>query len=99
MPNLQTHPLMSLSPLDGRYRAKCEELNPFFSEFGLIKYRLIVEISWLKSLCDCTGIDELISIDKPNLSKLDSLVESFQFKDAERIKEIEKMTNHDVKAF
>ena len=98
MPNLQTNPLMSLSPLDGRYRAKCEELSPFFSEFGLIKYRLIVEISWLKSLCDCAGIDELISIDKRNLSKLDSLVESFQFKDAERIKEIEKITNHDVKA-
>ena len=98
MPNFHTNPLMSLSPLDGRYRAKCEELGPFFSEFGLIKYRLAVEISWLKSLCNCAGIDELINVDKQSLGKLDAFVESFQLKDAERVKEIEKTTNHDVKA-
>ena len=98
MPNFQKSSLLSLSPLDGRYKVKCEELNLFFSEFGLIKYRLAVEISWLRSLCESAGVSELANVEKKNLSKLDSLVESFQLKDAERIKEIEQTTNHDVKA-
>ena len=95
MPNLENNPLLSLSPLDGRYRAKCEQLNPYFSEFGLIKYRLIVEISWLKALCKCPEIEELRGI---NTQSLDVLVDNFKVEDAQRIKDIEKTTNHDVKA-
>ena len=95
MPNLENNSLLSLSPLDGRYRAKCEELNPYFSEFGLIKYRLIIEISWLKALCKCPKIEELRGIDTQNL---DILVDNFNVEDAQRIKDIEKTTNHDVKA-
>ena len=95
MPNLENNSLLSLSPLDGRYRAKCEELNPYFSEFGLIKYRLTVEIFWLKALCKCPEIEELKGIDTQNL---DVLVDNFNVEDAQRIKDIEKTTNHDVKA-
>ena len=95
MPNLEKHPLLSLSPLDGRYQAKCEELNPYFSEFGLIKYRLIIEVSWLKALCKCPDIHELNGIDTQSF---DSLVDNFSLEDAQRIKDIEKTTNHDVKA-
>ena len=95
MPNLENNSLLSLSPLDGRYRAKCEELNPYFSEFGLIKYRLIIEIFWLKALCKCPEIEELKGIDTQNL---DVLVDNFDIEDAQRIKDIEKTTNHDVKA-
>ena len=95
MPNLENSPLLSLSPLDGRYRAKCEELNPYFSEFGLIKYRLIIEIAWLKALCKYPEIEELRGIDTQNL---DDLINNFNVEDAQRIKDIEKTTNHDVKA-
>ena len=95
MPNFENNPLLSLSPLDGRYRAKCEELNHYFSEYGLIKYRLIIEISWLKALCKCPDIEELRSVDTQNL---DILVDNFNIENAQRIKDIEKTTNHDVKA-
>ena len=95
MPNFENNPLLSLSPLDGRYRAKCEELSHYFSEYGLIKYRLIIEISWLKALCKCPDIEELRSLDTQNL---DILVDNFNIENAQRIKDIEKTTNHDVKA-
>ena len=94
----QTNPLLSLSPLDGRYRAKCEELSPFFSEYGLIFYRLRVEIEWLKTLCNCSKIVELSAFKSSDLQSLDSIIDKFSLEDAQRIKDIEKITNHDVKA-
>ena len=59
MANLQYSPLLALSPLDGRYKNKCEELSPFFSEFGLMRYRLKIEILWLKKLVRTPQIKEL----------------------------------------
>ena len=90
--------LFALSPLDGRYKNKCEELGPIFSEFGLMHYRLKVEISWLKKLADCDKFSGLESLSPQNLIRLTELCESFNLKDAKRIKDIEKQTNHDVKA-
>jgi adenylosuccinate lyase len=95
---LQLSPLMALSPLDGRYRNKCEELSPIFSEFGLIRYRLKIEISWLQKLADCDRLSELESLSPQNITRLNELYESFDLNDANRIKDIEKQTNHDVKA-
>ncbi len=95
---LQSSPLMALSPLDGRYRNKCAELGPIFSEFGLIRYRLRIEISWLQKLADCDKLSELESLSPQNITRLNELYESFDLNDANRIKDIEKQTNHDVKA-
>jgi len=95
---LQSSPLMALSPLDGRYRNKCDELGPIFSEFGLIRYRLRIEISWLQKLADCDKLSELESLSPQNITRLNELYESFDLNDANRIKDIEKQTNHDVKA-
>jgi adenylosuccinate lyase len=95
---LQSSPLMALSPLDGRYRDKCEELSPIFSEFGLMRYRLRIEISWLQKLADCDRLSELESLSPQNITRLNELYESFDLNDANRIKDIEKQTNHDVKA-
>jgi len=98
MANLQYSPLLALSPLDGRYKNKCEELSPFFSEFGLMRYRLKIEILWLKKLVKTPQIKELETITLSHLASLDKLYESFDINDAQRIKDIEKETNHDVKA-
>ena len=98
MANLQYSPLLALSPLDGRYKNKCEELSPFFSEFGLMRYRLKIEILWLKKLVRTPQIKELETITPSHLASLDKLYESFDINDAQRIKDIEKETNHDVKA-
>ena len=94
----QTNPLLSLSPLDGRYKAKCEELSPFFSEYGLIFYRLRVEVEWLKTLCSCPKLVELSAFKSSDLQSLDSIIDEFSLEDAQRVKDIEKITNHDVKA-
>ena len=94
----QSSPLMALSPLDGRYSNKCGELSPIFSEFGLIRYRLRIEISWLQKLADCDRLSELESLSPQNITRLDEIYESFDLNDENRIKDIEKKTNHDVKA-
>ena len=87
----QTNPLLSLSPLDGRYKAKCEELSPFFSEYGLIFYRLRVEIEWLKTLCNCSKMVELSAFKSSDLQSLDSIIDEFSLEDAQRVKDIEKI--------
>ncbi len=98
MTELQSNPLLSLSPLDGRYRNKCEELAPFFSEFGLMRYRVLVEIKWLQKLAATQSISELEQISEEDIASLNSLYAEFSIDDAQRIKDIEKETNHDVKA-
>jgi adenylosuccinate lyase len=90
--------LMSLGPLDGRYAPVVAELAPVFSEFGLIRRRLHVEVLWLKALCAEPGIPEARLLTDAEQATLDALVEGFRLADAEEVKRIEKTTNHDVKA-
>jgi adenylosuccinate lyase len=90
--------LTAISPLDGRYQQKVSSLSEHFSEFGLIKYRVLVEIAWLKSLAVTEGLAEIPNIGDAGLSKLDKLANGFSLSDAEEIKRIESTTNHDVKA-
>ncbi len=98
MANDLKSPLLAISPLDGRYHSKCEDLAPYFSEYALMQYRVLVEIKWLQKLAAHEGIPELEQISPEGLEFLDDLVEKFSVQDAERIKEIEATTNHDVKA-
>lgn len=98
MANDLKSPLLAISPLDGRYNSKCADLAPYFSEYALMQYRVLVEIKWLQKLAAHEGIPELEQISPEGLKYLDDLVENFSVQDAERIKEIEATTNHDVKA-
>jgi adenylosuccinate lyase len=90
--------LTALSPLDGRYGAKTAALRPYFSEYGLIHYRVHVEIEWLIHLSEQAGIIELPEFDADAKRRLRGIVESFDETGAAKIKEIERTTNHDVKA-
>lgn len=89
--------LTAINPIDGRYRNQVKELVPFFSEFGLIKYRLLVEVEYFISLCKLP-LPQLQSIPPEVFPKLQEIYNNFNEKDALAIKEIEKVTNHDVKA-
>ena len=90
--------LTALSPLDGRYHGKMNALRSHFSEFGLIRYRVLIEIEWLKALSQESGIKELPPFSAATVAKLDQLAAQFSEADAEQIKTIERRTNHDVKA-
>ncbi len=90
--------LTALSPLDGRYRRIGAKLAPYFSEFGLIKYRVKVEIEWLKALAAEAAIEEVPAFSAATVQALDAAADGFSVTDAERVKGIEKTTNHDVKA-
>ena len=90
--------LTAVSPIDGRYGDKCTDLRSIFSEFGLIKYRVLVEIRWLQALANHPEISEIPSLSDESERLLNHLVDNFSIKDAERVKEIERTTNHDVKA-
>ncbi len=90
--------LTAISPIDGRYSAKVAQLRPIYSEFGLIKFRTEIEIRWLKHLADIPAIEEIPKLSQNASEKLDSIVENFSETDAQRVKEIESTTNHDVKA-
>jgi adenylosuccinate lyase len=89
--------LTAISPLDGRYRQKVDELDLYFSEFGLIRYRLMVEVEYFIALCDIP-LPQLADFPKENYKLLRSVYEDFDLTDAEKIKEREKITNHDIKA-
>ncbi len=89
--------LTAISPIDGRYHAKTSELRPYFSEFALIKYRVIVEIKYLIALAE-EGIEGMHDFPKEKFSNLENIITSFSEVDANWIKETEKVTNHDVKA-
>ncbi|MEI6860139.1 MAG: adenylosuccinate lyase [Shewanella sp.] len=90
--------LTAISPVDGRYGSKTASLRGIFSEFGLTKYRVQVEINWLKLLSDCTEIVEVPPFSEAALALLDQIKDSFSEEDALRVKAIEAKTNHDVKA-
>ena len=98
MANDSDNSLMAISPLDGRYKSKCADLSPYFSEFALMRYRVLVEVKWLQKLSEHDQIDDLRVISDRGLQYLDDLIENFSRSDARRIKEIEATTNHDVKA-
>lgn len=90
--------ITSLSPLDGRYASKVSELSPYFSEYALIKHRLIVEIAFFMTLSAEPGIEELPPFSDEEMELLGNIVRDFDEKEAKKVKEIEKTTNHDVKA-
>jgi adenylosuccinate lyase len=90
--------LTALSPLDGRYQGKVDALRSHFSEYGLIRYRVLIEIEWFKALAAEAGIKELPSFSASTVAQLDQLAAQFSESDAEQIKTIERRTNHDVKA-
>ena len=90
--------LRALSPADGRYAGKVEPLRDIFSEYGLIRFRVLVEVRWLQCLADHEGIEELPPVSSVMKDILNSIVDDFGIDDAERVKEIEATTNHDVKA-
>ncbi|MCM2680775.1 adenylosuccinate lyase [Echinimonas agarilytica] len=90
--------LTALSPVDGRYGSKAADLRPYFSEFGLIKYRVTVEVRWLQKLAATAGITEVPAFSDEANALLDALVANFSEEDAASIKAIERTTNHDVKA-
>jgi adenylosuccinate lyase len=89
--------LTAISPIDGRYRNKIQDFAPYFSEYGLIKYRVQVEIEYFIALCELP-LPQLKDINPDYFSKLRDVYYSFSEQDAQKIKDIEKKTNHDVKA-
>ncbi len=89
--------LTAISPVDGRYRGKCERLDEYFSEYALIRYRVKVEIEYFIALCELP-LPALASVPADVFGKLRAIYEQFSVEDALRIKEIESVTNHDVKA-
>ena len=95
---MTTTPLTALSPLDGRYASKVEGLRPHFSEYGLIRNRVRVEIEWLKALAAEPAIAEAAAFSAATIAELDAVIANFSVTDAEAVKEIEATTNHDVKA-
>ncbi|HHF1669339.1 TPA: adenylosuccinate lyase [Haemophilus influenzae] len=95
---MQLSTLTALSPLDGRYQDKVTPLRAIFSEFGLMKFRVAVEVRWLQKLASTTDITEVSPFSTQANAFLDGIVANFNETDAARIKEIERTTNHDVKA-
>jgi len=90
--------LTAISPIDGRYAGKTADLRATFSEYGLIRHRVTVEIRWLQSLAAHPGITEVPSFSPAAQAQLDGIIANFSEADARRVKEIERTTNHDVKA-
>jgi len=90
--------LTAVSPVDGRYGSKTDDLRPIFSEYGLIRHRVAVEVRWLKALAAQPQIVEVPAFSGHASNLLDAIVENFQLADAQRVKNIERTTNHDVKA-
>lgn len=90
--------LTAISPIDGRYRNKVDVLGNYFSEFALIRYRVIVEIRWLQCLAAHPQISEAPAISTAGKRVLEDIITNFSLEDAQRVKEIEATTNHDVKA-
>ena len=95
--NFEFSPLTAVSPIDGRYHGKTEALSNYFSEFALIKYRVRVEVEYFIALCELP-LPQLANIDKAVFAELRAIYQNFSPVEAQRIKDIEKVTNHDVKA-
>ena len=95
---MHSNRLRALSPADGRYADKADPLRDLLSEYGLIRFRVLVEVRWLQTLADSPDIPELGSLDAVMKRVLNDVVDNFSIDDAQRVKEIESTTNHDVKA-
>ena len=95
---MELNALTALSPIDGRYQDKAAALRPIFSEFGLLKFRVTVEVRWLQKLASHAQIEEVPALSKNANDYLNDIVANFSIEDANRIKTIERTTNHDVKA-
>jgi adenylosuccinate lyase len=93
----QLSPLNALSPLDGRYASRGDALRPLLSEAGFMVHRVQVEVAWLSALAEA-GLPELAPFSAEAQARLNALVDDFTEADAARIKDIERVTNHDVKA-
>ena len=90
--------LTAVSPIDGRYGSKSTDLRPIFSEYGLIRHRVLVEIRWLQALAGHNDILEVPTLSEHANNILNAIVDNFSEEDAQRVKNIERTTNHDVKA-
>jgi adenylosuccinate lyase len=90
--------ITAISPVDGRYASKTTELRSIFSEYGLIKYRVTVEVRWLQALAEASEIEEVPAFSTEANTLLNNIVADFSVDDAQRVKDIEATTNHDVKA-
>ncbi len=90
--------LTAISPIDGRYGSKTKDLRAIFSEYGLIRHRVLVEVRWLQKLASIDAISEVPPLSPHAQQILDGIVENFSEEDAQRVKNIERTTNHDVKA-
>ncbi|MGB1967933.1 MAG: adenylosuccinate lyase, partial [Litorivicinaceae bacterium] len=90
--------LTAISPIDGRYASKVDALRPIASEFGLMRARVEVELAWIKSLSSHPQIDEVAPLSEQAIAQIDAIVADFAEEDGNHIKEIERTTNHDVKA-
>lgn len=95
---MELNQLTAISPVDGRYAGKSEELRGIFSEYGLLKYRVQVEVRWLQMLAANAQITEVPAFSEQSDALLNNIVAQFSVDDAMRIKDIERTTNHDVKA-
>jgi adenylosuccinate lyase len=95
---MELSPLNALSPLDGRYQAKLDPLRPHFSEFALIRHRMLVEVEWLKALAAEPALAEIAAFSPVTLAELDAAIAAFGEAEAAQVKAIEVRTNHDVKA-
>lgn len=95
---MELNALTAISPVDGRYGSKTQTLRGIFSEFGLIRFRVLVEVRWLQQLARHDGIAEVPAFSHATQQLLNSIVDDFSVEDAQRIKDIERTTNHDVKA-
>ena len=95
---MQLSELTAISPIDGRYGNKTIDLRAIFSEYGLIRHRVLVEVRWLQMLAAETGIAEVPTLSEHANTALNNIVDKFSEEDAQRVKNIEKTTNHDVKA-
>ena len=95
---MNIHTLETISPTDGRYADKTKDLRHIFSEFGLIKYRVFIEIRWLQFLSNASTFEEISDFNADTTKELNRLIDNFTLEDAEKIKNIEKEINHDVKA-
>jgi adenylosuccinate lyase len=95
---MELTPLTALSPVDGRYASKTQSLRPIFSEYGLIRHRVLVEVRWLQALARHAGVSEVPALSSHAERLLNDIIEKFSEQDAQRVKNIERTTNHDVKA-
>ncbi|MEN8168023.1 MAG: lyase family protein, partial [Pseudomonadota bacterium] len=95
---MQLSTLTAVSPIDGRYGSKSADLRPIFSEYGLIRHRVLVEVRWLQALAAHQDIAEVPALSEHAKHILEGIVSNFNEEDAQRVKNIERTTNHDVKA-